>query len=63
MDFPGARSALEKWKMMLKEKPGWTAQSFEDGYRMWNLRDEDIVKLMEGIYKTGVLETEAKPGL
>ena len=54
--------ALEKWKRMIEEKPGWTAESFDNWYRMWNFRDEDIAKLMEGIYKTGVLGTEAKPG-
>ena len=54
--------ALEKWKRMIEEKPGWTAESFDNWYRMWNFRDEDIAKLMEGIYKTGVLGSEAKPG-
>ena len=32
-------------------------------YKTWNMRDEDIAKLMEGIYKTGVLGAEAKPGM
>jgi hypothetical protein len=31
-------------------------------YKLWNIRDEDSAKLMEGIYKTGVLGVEAKPG-
>src|SRR5262245_64115647 len=26
------------------------------------MRDEDIAKLMDGVYKSGVLEAEAKPG-
>ena len=54
--------ALEKWKRLLEERPGWTSESFDNWYRMWNFRDEDIAKLMEGIYKTGVLGPEAKPG-
>ena len=29
---------------------------------MWNMRDEDIAKLMDGVYKSGVLEVEAKLG-
>jgi hypothetical protein len=31
-------------------------------YKLWNILDEDSAKLMEGIYKTGVLGVEAKPG-
>ena len=31
-------------------------------YKIWNIRDEDSAKLMEGIFKTGVLGPEAKPG-
>jgi hypothetical protein len=26
------------------------------------MRDEDIAKLMDGVYKSGVLGAEAKPG-
>ena len=29
---------------------------------MRNMRDEDIAKLMDGVYKSGVLEVEALPG-
>jgi hypothetical protein len=28
-------------------------------YKLWNIRDEDSAKLMEDIYKTGVLGVEA----
>jgi hypothetical protein len=30
-------------------------------YHLWNMRDGDIAKLMDGVTKSGVLEAEAKP--
>jgi adenylate cyclase len=57
------QEALEKWQKVLGEDPSWSAESFEKWYKLWNIRDEDSAKLMEGIYKTGVLGPEAKPGL
>jgi TolB-like protein/class 3 adenylate cyclase/tetratricopeptide (TPR) repeat protein len=53
--------AREKWQKVLGEDPSWTAESFIKWYKIWNIRDEDSTKLMEGIYKTGVLGPEAKP--
>ena len=47
---------------MLADVPGWTAESFEACYHLWNMRDEDIAKMMDGVYKSGVLGVEAKPG-
>jgi TolB-like protein/class 3 adenylate cyclase len=55
--------AREKWQKILGEDPHWTAESFIKWYKLWNIRDEDSAKFMEGIYKTGVLGPEAKPGL
>jgi adenylate cyclase len=55
--------ALENWRKLLAENRGWTAESFEDWYHLWNMRDDDITKMMDGVYKSGVLEEEAKPGL
>jgi TolB-like protein/tetratricopeptide (TPR) repeat protein len=55
--------ARENWRKILGEDPSWTADSFVKWYKLWNIRDEDSAKLLEGIYKTGVLEVEAKPGL
>jgi TolB-like protein len=52
--------ALENWRKLLADAPGWTAASFEAWYQLWNMRDEDIAKLMDGVYKSGVLESEAK---
>ena len=53
--------AQENWRKLLAENPGWTAESFKDWYRLWNMRDEDIAKLMDGVTKSGVLEAAAKP--
>ena len=55
------QEAHEKWQKVLGEDPSWSAESFEKWYKLWNIRDEDSAKLMEGIYKTGVLGVEAKP--
>ena len=52
--------AREKWQKILGEEPGWTAESFVAWYKVWNIRDEDRSKLMEGIYKTGVLDAATK---
>ena len=53
------QEALENWRKLLEERPGWSSKSFENWYRMWNLRDEDIAKLMDGIRKSGVLGAHA----
>ena len=55
------QEALENWRKLLEIDRGWTAKNFEDWYRLWNMRDEDIAKLIDGVYKSGVL-IEAKPG-
>jgi tetratricopeptide (TPR) repeat protein len=54
--------AHEKWQKILGEDPSWTAESFVKWYKLWNIRDEDSAKFMEGIDKTGVLGPEAKAG-
>ena len=56
------QEALENWQKLLAEDQNWTAESFETWYRLWNMRDEDIAKMMDGVYKSGVLRVEAKPG-
>jgi tetratricopeptide (TPR) repeat protein len=55
------QEALENWRKLLAEVPGWTAKSVLAWYHLWNMRDEDIAKLMDGVTKSGVLEAEAKP--
>ena len=54
--------ALENWRKLLAEDRGWTAESFENWYHLFNMRDQDIAKMMDGVYKSGVLGVEAKPG-
>jgi TolB-like protein len=54
--------ALENWRKLLADVPGASAETFENWYHLWNMRDEDIAKLMDGVYKSGVLGPEAKPG-
>ena len=56
------REALENWRKLREEEPGWTAESFKSWYHLWNMTDEDIAKLMDGVYKSGVLGVEAKSG-
>jgi TolB-like protein/tetratricopeptide (TPR) repeat protein len=53
--------ALEAWRMLQKEYPGASAATFEDWWRLWNIRDEEVARLMDGVYKSGVLESGAKP--
>jgi tetratricopeptide (TPR) repeat protein len=55
------QEALENWRKLVAENPGWTAESFKDWYRLWNMREEDIAKLMDGVTKSGVLDAEPKP--
>jgi TolB-like protein len=54
------QEAQENWRKLLADVPGASAETFEAWYRLWNMRDEDIVKLMDGVYKSGVLGPEAK---
>ena len=55
------QEAVEIWRKLLEEVPGASAATFENWWRLWNFRDEDIAKLMDGVYKSGVLGAEAKP--
>ena len=56
------QEAQENWRKLLADVPGWTAESFLAWYHLWNMRDEDIANLMDGVTKSGVLEAEAKLG-
>jgi adenylate cyclase len=56
------QEALENWRKLLAEQPDWSAESFETWWRARNMRAEDIAKLMDGVYKSGVLEVEVQPG-
>jgi adenylate cyclase len=52
------REAAEAWEMLQKQYPGVSAATFEDWWRLWNMPEADIAKLMEGVYKSGVLGAE-----
>ena len=54
--------ALENWRKLLADVPGASAETFENWYHLWNMRDEDIAKMMDGVYKSGVDNAEAKLG-
>ena len=54
------QEAQENWRKLLADVPGWTAE--RELVYLWNMRDEDIAKLMDGVYKSGVLGPEAKLG-
>jgi TolB-like protein len=56
------QEAQENWRKLLADVPGASAETFENWYHLWNMRDVDIAKLMDGVYKSGVLGPEAKPG-
>jgi TolB-like protein len=53
------QEALEAWRKLREEEPNASAETFENWWRMWNFREEDIAKLMDGVYKSSVL-TAAK---
>ncbi|HMK40064.1 MAG TPA: hypothetical protein VK451_00750 [Methyloceanibacter sp.] len=55
------KEALENWRKLLAEQPDWSAESFETWWRTRNMRDEDVAKLMDGVYKSGVLGTKPTP--
>jgi uncharacterized phage-like protein YoqJ len=55
------QGALEAWRMLLKQYPGATATTFADWWRLWNMRDEEVARLMDGVYKSGVVGTEPTP--
>ena len=55
------QEAQENWRKLLADIPGASAETFEAWYHLWNMRNEDIAKLMDGVYKSGVLGVEAKP--
>ena len=56
------QEAREAWRKLRKEVPNASAETFANWWRLWNFGEEEIAKLMDGVYKSGVLEAEAKPG-
>jgi hypothetical protein len=56
------QEALDAWRGLLKEYPGASAETFADWWRLWNIHEDEVAKLMEGVYKSGVLGVDAKAG-
>jgi TolB-like protein/tetratricopeptide (TPR) repeat protein len=52
------QEALDAWKKLQAQLPDASANTFEDWWRLWNMPEADIVKLMEGVHKSGVLGAE-----
>ncbi len=55
------QDALEAWNNLLKQYPGASAASFENWWRLWNFHEDEVARLMDGVYKSGVLDVAAKP--
>ena len=56
------QEALEAWRGLLKEYPGASAETFADWWRLWNIHEDEVARLMEGVYKSGVLGANATAG-
>ena len=44
---------------LLKVDPDASAASFADWWRLWNIRDDELARLMDGVSKSGVLAMTA----
>ncbi len=53
--------ALVAWRNLQKLTPGASVATFEDWWRFWNMQDQEVAKLMDGVYKSGALDGEPKP--
>lgn len=52
------QEALDAWKKLQAQLPDASAKTFEEWWRLWNIPDADVAKLMEGVYKSGILGAE-----
>ena len=41
------KDASDAWQALLKQYPGASAKTFEDWWRLWNIRGEEVARLME----------------
>jgi hypothetical protein len=57
------QEALGIWHKLQARVPGASADTFANWWRLWNFSDAEVAKLMDGVYKSGVLGAEAKPSL
>jgi len=56
------QEALDIWHKLQAQVPGASAETFANWWRLWNFSDEEVAKLLDGVYKSGVLGVEAKLG-
>ena len=49
------QEALEAWRGLRAQIPDASAKTFEDWWRLWNISDDEVARLMEGVYKAGVV--------
>lgn len=52
------QEALEAWKKLQAQLSDVSAKTFEEWWRLWNIPEADIAKLMDGVHKSGVLGAE-----
>jgi adenylate cyclase len=52
------QEALDAWKKLQAQLPDASAKTFEDWWRLWNMPEADIAKLMDGVHKSAVLGAE-----
>ena len=50
--------ALDAWKKLQAQLPDASAKTFEDWWRLWNISDAEVGKLMEGVHKSGIFGAE-----
>ena len=56
------QQAIDAWHKLRALIPDARAATFEDWWRLWNIRDDEVTRLMQGVYKSGVLNADAPPG-
>jgi len=49
------REAREAWGRLREAIPEASAETFASWWRLWNISDDEVAKLMDGVYKSGVL--------
>jgi tetratricopeptide (TPR) repeat protein len=57
------QEAQESWKKLREQIPNASAETFEGWWRLWNIRDDEVAKLMDGVYMSGVLGVGTGPSL
>jgi tetratricopeptide (TPR) repeat protein len=54
--------ASEAWQKLKGQVPKASAETFADWWRLWNISEAEVARLMDGVRKAGVLEQMAAPG-